>query len=305
MKFFEFKNITSNEADLFVYGEIVTERDDWFGSESDVVLSEFKEELDKLNDIKKLNLYINSPGGSVFAASTMVSMLERFKNNGHKIYAYVDGLSASAASFLMMVANKIKLYKNSMVMIHKPMSIAVGNANDLQKTIDALDKIEDSVMMPLYMNKSKVSEEEIKELVDAETWLSAKDMDKYFEVELLGVENKATACASDLYKNYKNIPDFIKNALNNEETVQNSEEIEENAQETDENEPINEENASNEQVQEENAPEIAENEAETEETGENETVEEENVQDNQSQIIKAKLDLIKSSLNIKKRKEER
>lgn len=291
MKFFDFRNITSNEADLFIYGEIVTEHDDWFGSESDVVLSEFKEQLDELSNIKKLNLYINSPGGSVFAASTMVSMLERFKNNGHKIYAYVDGLSASAASFLMMVANKIKLYKNSMVMIHKPMSIAMGNANDLQKTIDALDKIEDGVMMPLYMNKSKVSAEEIKELVDAETWLSASDMDKYFEVELLGVENKVMACASDLYKNYKNTPEFIKNALN--------------TQETEESESIIEENASNEEVLEQDVQETNENEVEPEEIETPEAVEEDNVQDNQSQVIKAKLDLIKSSLNIKKRKGER
>lgn len=288
MKFFDFKNITSNEADLFIYGEIVTEHDDWFGSESDVVLSEFKQQLDELSNIKKLNLYINSPGGSVFAASTMVSMLERFKNNGHKIYAYVDGLSASAASFLMMVANKIKLYKNSMVMIHKPMSVAMGNANDLRKTIDALDKIEDGVMMPLYMNKSKVSEEEIKEMVDAETWLSASDMDKYFDVELLGVERKITACASDLFKNYKNTPDFIKNAQN------------------DQNEPVIDEDVSNTEIPEENEtePEVIEEEIVTSEPEISEP-EETDVQDNQSELIKAKLDLIKSSINIKKRKEDK
>lgn len=272
MKFFEFKNTTSSESNLYIYGEIVADRDDFWGSESDVVLTEFKEELDKLENIKKLNLYINSPGGSVFVASTMVSMLERFKNNGHKIIAYVDGLSASAASFLMMVANKINLYKNSMVMIHKPMSIAMGNANDLQKTIDALDKIEDSVMMPLYMDKAKVSEEEIKQMVNDETWLSASDMDKYFEVNLLGVENKATAsCSSDLFKNYKNTPDFIKNSLENVE-----------------NPPENEENLTES--------------VEVEETNVNDS-EEQNEQ--KEREIKAKLALIESSLNIKKRKGEK
>ena len=227
-KFYEFKNITSSDADLYVYGEIVSERDDWFGSESDVVITEFKEELDRLGNIKNLNMYINSPGGDVFAASTMISILNRLKQNCTTINAYVDGLSASAASFLMMVADNINLYKNSVVMVHKPMSIAIGNANDMQKTIDALNKIEDSVMMPMYMGKAKVSENKIKGLINAETWLNASDMDKYFNVTLLDEEKVAVArIKSNLFKNYKNVPEFIKNSLENEEIAPKIEETQE------------------------------------------------------------------------------
>lgn len=220
--FFEFKNISSSEADLYVYGEIVQEKsvDWWTGeeSETDVGLMDFKEELNHIGNVKKLNIYLNSPGGDVFTASTMVSMLERLKEKGTVIDAYVDGLSASACSFLMMVANNINLYKNSTVMVHKPMSWAVGNANDMQKTIDALNKIEDSVMMPLYMSKAKASEDEIRALIDNETWLSASDMDKYFNVTLLDAEKVAVASVkSNLFKNYKNTPDFIKNMQKNEE----------------------------------------------------------------------------------------
>ena len=220
--FFEFKNISSSEADLFVYGEIVQEKsiDWWTGEESqtDVGLMDFKEQLDSIGNVKKLNLYLNSPGGDVFTASTMVSMLERLKEKGTVIDAYVDGLSASACSFFMMVADNINLYKNSTVMVHKPMSWAVGNANDMQKTIDALNKIEDSVMMPLYMSKAKAKEDEIRALIDNETWLSATDMYKYFNVTLLDTEKVAVASIkSDLFKNYKNTPDFIKNLQKNEE----------------------------------------------------------------------------------------
>ncbi len=275
-KFYEFKNITSSDADLYVYGEIVSERDDWFGSESDVVITEFKEELDSLGNIKNLNMYINSPGGDVFAASTMISILNRLKQNGTTINAYVDGLSASAASFLMMVADHINLYKNSVVMVHKPMSIAIGNVNDMQKTIDALNKIEDSVMMPMYMGKAKTSENEIKRLIDEETWLNASDMDKYFNVTLLDEEKVAVASIkSNLFKNYKNVPEFIKNSLENKE-----------------NSPKNEEN---EPVLSENEPKTSENEANLEE----------NVQNNQSKEreIKAKLGLIRNSLIIKNMKE--
>lgn len=258
-KFYEFKNITSSEADLFVYGEIVQEKsvDWWTGEESqtDVGLMDFKEQLDSIGNVQTLNIYINSPGGDVFTASTMISMLQRVKDKGTTINAYVDGLSASAASFLMMVADNVNLYKNSTVMVHKPMSFAMGNANDMQKTIDALNKIEESVMMPMYMNKSKVSEEKIKSLIDAETWLSAKEMDKYFNVTLLDEEKTAVASiSSNLFKNYKNVPDFIKNSLKKVQNVPKNEEIEqkeqvssENEQETSENEPISTENQSKEE----------------------------------------------------------
>ena len=234
-KFYEFKNISSSSADLFIYGEIVQEKtvDWWTGEESDtdVGLMDFKEQLDNIGNVKTLNLYINSPGGDVFTASSMISMLNRIKDKGTKIEAYVDGLSASASSFLMMVADNVNLYKNSTVMVHKPMSIAIGNAFDMQRTIDALNKIEDSVMMPMYMSKAKASEKEIKALIDEETWLNAKDMDKYFNVTLLDTEKVAVAnIKSDLFKNYKHVPEYIKKSLENEEKTKEIEEKQENPQ---------------------------------------------------------------------------
>ena len=206
--FFEFKNITSTEADLFIYGEIVQEKsvDWWTGEESqtEIGLMDFKKSLDELGNIQKLNIYINSPGGDVFTASTMISMLERQKDKGTVINVYVDGLSASAASFLMFVADNIYLYKNSIVMVHKPMSWAVGNANDMQKTIDALNKIEDSVMIPMYLSKAKCDEALIKELIDAETWLSSAEMQEYFNVTVLNEEKVAVACiTSKLFDRYR------------------------------------------------------------------------------------------------------
>ena len=275
-KFYEFKNISPSTADLFIYGEIVQEKsvDYWTGEESqtDVGLMDFKKELDDIGNVQKINLYINSPGGDVFTASTMISMLQRKKDAGTHIDAYVDGLSASAASFLMMVADNLYLYKNSTVMVHKPMSWAVGNAIDMQKTIDALNKIEENVMLPMYMNKSKVSEYEIRSLIKDETWLSASDMDKYFNVTILNEEKVAVAnIHSNLFKNYHNVPDFIKKSLKNEEKEQkkekNSPKIDEKTLENDKKESISTENQSKEQE------------------------------------IKAKLGLIKSSLIIKKMKE--
>ena len=202
--------------------------------------------------------------GDVFTASTMISMLQRKKDKGTTINAYVDGLSASAASFLMMVADNVNLYRNSTVMIHKPMSIAIGNANDMQKTIDALNKIEDSVMLPMYMDKALATEEEIKNLINEETWLSASDMSKYFNVNILNEEKVAVASIkSNLFKNYKNVPDYIKESLNSIE----DKEIEENIDEK-------------EHISNENAFFIEKNEE-------------------KEQEIKAKLNLIKGSLVLK------
>lgn len=287
-KFYEFKNITSSEADLFIYGEIVQENEvDWWTGEKSqtaVGLMDFKEELDAIGNVQNLNIYINSPGGDVFTASTMISMLQRVKDKGTVINAYIDGLSASAASFLMMIANNIYVYKNSTVMVHKPMSIAIGNANDMQKTIDALNKIEDSVMIPMYMSKAKASEEEIKGLIDAETWLSAKEMDKYFNVTLIDEEKVAVASIkSNLFKNYKNIPEFIKNSLENEEKEEKAQNNEENCANSPEITQNNEENCVNSQ---ENSVESTQN---------NELREQE---------IKARLGLVRSSLLVKEMKEK-
>lgn len=222
MKYKYLKNITNTSADLYFYGAIVDEKstDMWTGevSKTDIDTMELKNELDNLKGITDLNIFINSPGGSVFASSTMVSMLNRFRETtGAKIHSFVDGLCASASTYLLMVADEINFYKNSMMMIHKPMSFAWGNANELQKEIDTLNTLEDNVMIPMYMNKSKVSEEEIKQLINDETWFSANEKDKnyianFFNVNLLDDAKEVTACISkDLFRNYKNIPDMYKN----------------------------------------------------------------------------------------------
>lgn len=223
-KFYEFKCISSTEANLFIYGEIVSKPkvDFWTGEkdETSVDLLGFKEELEKLgNNIKTLNIFINSPGGDVFVASTMVSLLERLKNDGVRINAYVDGISASAASYLMMEADKIYLYKNSVVMIHKPITYAYGNADVMQKTIEMLNKIEDSVLMPLYNSKAKISEEKIKTYLSEEKWFSANDMIKDFDVEILNNEQSVKASFDiNVMNRYKNVPVYIQNLMENQKT---------------------------------------------------------------------------------------
>ena len=257
-----FKNISSTSADFYVYGDIVDEKmpDWWTGeiSSTEVDTNTMKEELDELQNrgIRDFNIYINSAGGSVFASSTMVSLLKRFKQNtGAKIHGFIDGLCASASTYLLMVADDINVYQNSIMMIHKPMTLSWGNANDLQKDIDTLNTIENDMMIPMYMNKCKVKEEKLKNLINDETWFSGNQNDEmfignFFDINYLDEAKEVSASINkNLFKNYKHIPDTLKeelkNAQKNENTVQNSEE------EPKQQEFVKEENPKQEEVVEE------------------------------------------------------
>lgn len=213
-KFYEIKNIIPNtSADLYIYGELVTDDKDWWTGEKDknlIGLQSFKEELDSLGNILDLNIYMNTPGGEVFVATTICSMLQRLKDNGTKIHTFVDGLCASAGTFILMMGDDINMYENSMIMIHKPINWCYGNALDFQKCIDVLNTIENSTMIPLYMKKSKVTEDEIKELINAESWLGAEKANQTFDVNLIKEQKQVAACVSDIFKQYKNVPKSFK-----------------------------------------------------------------------------------------------
>lgn len=213
-KFYEFKNVAENEFSLYVYGEIVSEKvpDWWTGekSENEVDIQDFKKALADIPNGAKLNMYVNSVGGSVFATSSMASMLQRAKARGITIDAYIDGLACSCASWLVMVADNIYIYKNSVLMIHKPMIMSYGNANDLQKDIEVLDKIEDGVIIPFYEAKAKSKTEVIKQMMNDETWLTATEIQEHFNVTLIDEEKEVENVKSDLFNTYKNTPKAFK-----------------------------------------------------------------------------------------------
>ena len=237
-----FKNITSSSADFYVYGDIVDEKWEGWDSEATIDPAILKEELDEIGNVSDFNIYINSPGGSVFASSTIVSLLKRFKQNtGAKIHGYIDGLCASAATYLLMVADDINVYQNSILMIHKPLTFSFGNANDLQKDIDTLNTIENDMMIPMYMNKAKIDEKELKNLINEETWFNGNEKDEmfignFFNINYLDEAKQVSACINkNLFKNYKHIPKELKDIkvepkqqeVVNEDPKQNAEEVQE------------------------------------------------------------------------------
>jgi len=131
----------------------------------------FLAELGALPDATPLALRLNSPGGSVFDA---VAIYNAIKRHSGTVTVWIDGIAASAASYIAMAGDEVVMPENALLMIHDPSGIVMGTATDMRAMAEALDKIKGSLLQG-YAAKSGRSPEEIAPLMAAETWLDAKD----------------------------------------------------------------------------------------------------------------------------------
>lgn len=157
-----------------------------------------------LNNIKDgdISLHINSPGGDVFDARAMVAAISAHPSN---ITAYIDGLAASAASYVAMACDKVVMQDGAMMMIHRAWSISMGNASDMRATAYLLDKIDCSIVND-YARKTGLPTDQIIDLMEAETWMTAQEaVDKGFADEMVTNEKGKTKNAWNLSA-YKNAP---------------------------------------------------------------------------------------------------
>lgn len=154
-------------GELLLYGDISSST--WYGDE--ITPSAFSQDLKGLGDISVLNIYINSGGGDVFAGQAIYSMLKRHPAQKN---VYIDGLAASIASVIAMAGDTIYMPRNAMLMIHKAWTMAIGNAHDLRKLADDMDKIDESILTT-YQAKTGLEPEKILDLVNAETWMTAEE----------------------------------------------------------------------------------------------------------------------------------
>lgn len=217
-RFWNFKNTAEKTGELTIYGPIASQT--WYGDE--ISPKQFKDDLDALGDINTLSIYINSDGGDVFAGQAILSMLKRHKA---KKTVYIDGLAASIASVIAMAGDTVIMPSNAMLMIHNPWTIALGNASDFRKMADDLDKIRESIISA-YESKSALLRDEIIALMDAETWITAKEASEYGFADKIEEEKQVAASIDggflvlnqvkmDLSK-YKNKPKFTVNELGTE-----------------------------------------------------------------------------------------
>ncbi len=151
------------ERILFLNGTIAEES--WF--DDDVTPQLFKDELNSGSG--DITVWINSPGGDCVAAAQIYNMLANYKGN---VTVKIDGIAASAASVIAMAGTKVVVSPVSMMMIHNPMTVAMGDTSEMQKAISMLDEVKESIINA-YEIKTGISRAKLSHLMDTETWMNA------------------------------------------------------------------------------------------------------------------------------------
>ena len=194
--------------------------------DTDTSAAGFRDALKDLGDIKTINLHINSPGGSVFEGIAIYNML---KQNKAHVNVYVDGLAASIASVIAMSGDAIFMPSNSMLMIHNPWTMAVGNASELRKQADDLDKITESSIQT-YLNTAgdKLDEATLRQLMDNETWLTAKEAVDYgLATEVIEANKAAASISKNFAQRYRHVPERLIQASQKKQEIKEREDDQE------------------------------------------------------------------------------
>ena len=181
---------TTEERTLYLTGVISDET--WWGDE--ITPRMFKDDL--LAGAGNVTVWINSPGGDVFAAAQIYNMLMNYTG---KITVKIDGLAASAASVIAMAADDVYMSPVSMLMIHNPSTIAIGDSEEMLRAKALLDEVKESIINA-YEMKSGLSRAKLSHLMDAETWMNAnKAVELGFADKIMFAEGEKTAADSLIF----------------------------------------------------------------------------------------------------------
>jgi ATP-dependent Clp protease protease subunit len=183
--------ISGKEADIYIFGDITS----WEWFENDVSSYTLSKELQALDpDIETINVHINSYGGEVAEGLAIYNLL---RNHKAKVRTYCDGFACSIASVIFMAGDERIMNNASLLMIHNAWMYTAGNADKLRKDADDLEKITQA-SIEAYKSHVSITEDELKELLDAETWLLPADaLEMGFATSIVGepVTEKAAASA--------------------------------------------------------------------------------------------------------------
>lgn len=162
-----------SEANITIYGDITS----WPWLESDVSAANLSQQLEALGDVSRINVFINSYGGEVAEGVAIYNALKRYKAKA-KIVTYCDGFACSIASVIFMAGDERIMNEASMLMVHNAWMGARGNAAELRKAADDLDKI-NQLAITAYMAHFKGTAEELQALLDGETWVLPEEALEY------------------------------------------------------------------------------------------------------------------------------
>lgn len=175
---------TADERTLYLNGVISDET--WWGDE--ITPKIFKDEL--LAGTGNVTVWINSPGGDVFASAQIYNMLKDYTG---KVTVKIDGLAASSASVVAMAGGEVYMSPVSMIMIHNPSTIAIGDSEEMLRAKALLDEVKESIINA-YEVKSGLSRAKLSHLMDSETWMNAnKAIELGFADRIMFAEGEAPA----------------------------------------------------------------------------------------------------------------
>ncbi|PTG98994.1 head maturation protease, ClpP-related [Staphylococcus chromogenes] len=213
-QYFNIAKINDSVGEIDIYGEIIDES--WRMSDTETSAPSFKDALKELKDVKQITVNINSGGGDVFSGVAIHNMLKSHKAH---VTVKIDGLAASIASVIAMAGDKVIIPRNAMLMIHNAWTFAVGNASDLRKQAEDLEKI-NSVVINSYLDKNpEIDEDKLRSLMDEETWLTAQEAKDFGLVDEIAEPKKAAAnITKSQIERYDNVPSKFKNEESTVET---------------------------------------------------------------------------------------
>ena len=212
------KAAAQGEANVYIYDEI-----GFYG----LTAKNIQQQLAFLGDVNRINLHLNTPGGSV---ADGLAIFNLFRSHPAHVAVYIDGVVASMGTVIAMAGDEIIMPENTLMMIHAPWVWAEGNAEELRSTADDLDKMADA-MMATYTTRTGLSEDEVRQMMSRDTWLTAAEA---VELGLADRMDGAIEAAASRFRNFdtssfKDAPAAVAALFSHGEPVQSQEEEDEMA----------------------------------------------------------------------------
>jgi len=194
-----FVNRGAKTGEIWLYDQV---GEGFFGGMS---AKTFNDELNKLGKVDTINLRINSPGGSVFDG---VAIYNTLKRHPARLEVDVDGIAASIASVIAMAGDEIRMAANSMMMIHDPYGMSMGNSDEMRKTADLLDQIKGTIV-DTYAKRTGETDSTIASMMTNETWMTADEAKRYGFADVITEEQRIAASYDFDFSKFKHPPKML------------------------------------------------------------------------------------------------
>lgn len=187
-----------------------------------VEVKDFVKDVRAAKAVTRIDLSIHSPGGSAFDGIAIYNVL---KDHPAKVHVRIEGVAASAASIVAMAGDVITMPSDTWMMIHNAWTMAMGNAEELRDAADFLDRISAS-LVNIYVRRTGLDEQIVRDLLDAETWISADEAAEYGLADVVADPVSVAALSNDFAKHFAQVPAAIRNSTRDIDAIDSMKEFE-------------------------------------------------------------------------------